>query len=80
MNSTYTCCICNEDFSGFGNNPQPLKKRGRCCDRCNIEKVLALRIYLDGIKKRGLYDTIQLEKAKKAVLQGVFNIHDVVKS
>jgi hypothetical protein len=79
MNSTYTCCICKDDFSGFGNNPQPLKKRGRCCDKCNIEKVLTLRIYLHVLSKSsGGYSTIHLEKAKKAILQGDLNWKDVV--
>jgi len=29
------CCICKKEFEGFGNNPDPLKKRGRCCNACN---------------------------------------------
>lgn len=29
------CCICNKEFIGFGNNPYPLKEKGRCCDECN---------------------------------------------
>ena len=31
----YTCCICGDDFDGFGNNPAPYKESGKCCDACN---------------------------------------------
>ena len=31
----HTCCICKKTFIGYGNNPDPIKKRGRCCDECN---------------------------------------------
>lgn len=37
------CCICGIYFIGYGNNPAPLKKYGRCCDDCN-KKVIAARI------------------------------------
>lgn len=29
------CCICKKEFEGFGNNPDPIKKSGRCCSACN---------------------------------------------
>lgn len=29
------CCICDKPFKGFGNNPDPIKEKGRCCDSCN---------------------------------------------
>lgn len=38
------CCICGKPLEGHGNNPYPLKKTGRCCDKCNIEKVIPARI------------------------------------
>lgn len=36
------CCICNEYFEGFGNNPAPLieQENARCCDECNNMVVL----------------------------------------
>jgi hypothetical protein len=39
------CVICKEHFSGtrFGNNPQPIRKKGKCCDRCNHDKVIPAR-------------------------------------
>ena len=38
-----TCCLCGEEFEGYGNDPAPLKESGECCDRCNAEKVLPTR-------------------------------------
>jgi len=45
----YKCCLCGEEYEGYGNNPAPLmkdtdKKPNRCCDKCNYEKVLPERI------------------------------------
>ena len=37
----YTCCLCNKEFEGFGNNPYPLSEEGRCCDMCNMQVVAA---------------------------------------
>ena len=28
------CCICYEEYKGYGNNALPLSE-GRCCDKCN---------------------------------------------
>ncbi len=39
----HTCCICGRKFTGYGNNPEPLKTEGVCCDECN-EKVIEARI------------------------------------
>lgn len=41
MNEKHICCICGEEFIGFGNNPDPIKKEGRCCDICNNRVILA---------------------------------------
>jgi hypothetical protein len=40
-----TCVLCGEEFTEFGNNPAPLKSldEGRCCDKCNWEKVMPTR-------------------------------------
>lgn len=40
------CCFCGEEIEGFGNNPQPLKNGGRCCDKCNAELVIPERLKL----------------------------------
>lgn len=39
------CCLCNEPLENeWGNNPDPLNDgKGRCCDRCNKDKVLPAR-------------------------------------
>jgi hypothetical protein len=29
---------------GYGNNPQPLSDIGRCCDTCNMTKVIPARL------------------------------------
>lgn len=39
-----TCCICGQPFEGYGNNPAPVKTRGKCCDVCNIEIVIPTRL------------------------------------
>lgn len=42
--SKHTCCICGEEFVGYGNNPEPYKKDGVCCDACNIKFVIPARL------------------------------------
>lgn len=38
------CCLCGmEMYSYNGNNALPVKK-GLCCDKCNIFKVLPIRV------------------------------------
>ena len=39
-----TCCLCGEEFEGYGNNPAPVKESGECCDRCNAEKVIPVML------------------------------------
>ena len=41
--NSYRCCICGETHLGFGNNPYPVKERGRCCDYCNSTVVIPTR-------------------------------------
>lgn len=36
------CCLCGDEFEGYGNNPAPLEG-DRCCDACNITKVIPAR-------------------------------------
>ena len=38
------CCICEKPITDYGNNPQPIKKEGRCCDICNITIVIPSRM------------------------------------
>lgn len=39
-----TCCICGKKFIGWGNNPEPVKKFGECCNDCNSNVVIPARI------------------------------------
>jgi hypothetical protein len=38
------CCFCNKKIIGMGNNPKPVMDEGRCCDVCNINRVIPARI------------------------------------
>ena len=38
------CCICGCEFTGWGNNPWPVKEEGVCCDVCNDTKVVPSRL------------------------------------
>ncbi len=38
------CSICKKTFDGYGNNPAPFSGE-RCCDECNQNYVVPLRIY-----------------------------------
>ena len=40
----FICCICGEESTGYGNNPEPVKHEGRCCDACNRKFVIPARI------------------------------------
>ena len=39
----YECCLCGDEHYGYGNNPDPIKKEGKCCDDCNMSKVIPAR-------------------------------------
>ena len=38
------CCICGEPLHGYGNNPEPYKHEGKCCDACNMKFVIPARM------------------------------------
>ena len=38
------CCICGKPIKGYGNNPEPYKHEGSCCDDCNLEFVIPARL------------------------------------
>ena len=43
---TQVCCICGEEFKGYGNNPEPYmsaENGERCCDACNAHFVIPAR-------------------------------------
>ena len=37
---TLVCPICGKTFIGYGNNPYPIMKDGKCCDNCNLWVIL----------------------------------------
>lgn len=37
------CSICQQDYTGWGNNAEPVND-GRCCDMCNSSVVVPARI------------------------------------
>ena len=37
------CVLCGKEAGEFGNNAMPIKK-GQCCNKCNMTKVLPERI------------------------------------
>ena len=39
LEKKFICVLCNEVAEGYGNNPEPLAKEGRCCDKCNNEVI-----------------------------------------
>ena len=49
------CCLCKGLLSNkWGNNPAPLRKRGKCCDKCNADKVIPTRMgCIDGNARFG---------------------------
>ena len=42
----YICCICGNKFFGWGNNPWPINSNdgAKCCDMCNLTRVIPARI------------------------------------
>lgn len=48
----FGCCLCEDIFEGFGNNPDPVKNTDdeyfnedeECCDMCNSTKVIPARM------------------------------------
>ena len=40
------CCLCGSTIGGmgYGNNPFPMAEKGRCCDDCNLTKVIPARL------------------------------------
>lgn len=45
MEGKKICCICKEEFEGWGNNPQPVKSEGVCCNSCNMQYVITARVF-----------------------------------
>lgn len=58
------CCLCKEKYKGYGNNAEPLMK-GRCCNRCNILKVIPARLEeLGFIRKKIVFGIVGIENVE----------------
>ena len=46
MDDGRICCICGQEFTGYGNNPYPVNsdEDARCCDDCNDTVVIPARL------------------------------------
>jgi DNA-directed RNA polymerase subunit RPC12/RpoP len=41
----FKCVICEKTIKDqYGNNPDPIKTRGKCCDSCNWKVVIPARM------------------------------------
>ena len=47
------CCICEETFEDEhgGNSVRPLNRDGKCCNKCNEEVIIPLRL-LENIARK----------------------------
>jgi hypothetical protein len=51
-----TCSLCGRQFVGMGNNPEPLRDfEERCCDACNMTKVIPARLGMLPQRSGGVY-------------------------
>ena len=50
---TYKCSICGKETTGFGNDPRPIidNESERCCDDCNNNYVIPMKILNIYLKK-----------------------------
>ena len=53
------CCFCKKDAGKYGNNALPIMD-GRCCDKCNANVVIPIRI----LRMRGNIINPKGEKVK----------------
>ena len=61
----YTCCICGKKAEGFGNNPQPIKDKGRCKmkgERYRIGDNVEHEVFGRGVVMNKYNNTFQTEK------------------
>ena len=61
------CCICNQEFIGYGNNAEPVKK-GICCNSCNVKFTVPSRILLQKISSAN-FEIIRTSKELDRITQ-----------
>lgn len=80
MNEKHTCVLCKRVFTGWGNNPAPVAKRGLCCNDCNDTKVLPARIkgMLDAEKPKLSNDNhYKAGKAYQEIVDHLYTIQEI---
>ena len=50
------CCFCGKEYTNYGNDPWPVKTKGRCCDKCNYEIVVKERFKRYQEERAGIND------------------------
>ena len=45
------CAICGVPFLGYGHNPAPVARSGRCCSCCNDVHVITARLVSIGLDR-----------------------------
>lgn len=67
------CVLCNETFTGWGNNPHPLAEEGVACNSCNFEKVVPARMKdMDKdeiVKEEKLEDGVYVDVALNTLIE-----------
>lgn len=46
-NEPKVCPICGKKYEGYGNNCFPLCYTEPCCDRCNTDVIIPIRLFLE---------------------------------
>lgn len=77
------CLICGKEFEGLGNNPSPFK-REVCCNECNDNLVLTMRLVLSGtvdniilvLTPYGDILAFKVENDEEVALEGFQNLVD----
>ena len=66
MTEAKICCICNEKFIGWGNNPYPIKEDGECCKPCDDNVVVPARMKeYSNMQKTESFDDIRFKQSEK---------------
>lgn len=70
INRKFRCCICREYSRGYGNDPRPIKDKGKCCDTCYFREVSPekLKLIKERVKEE---ERKKLQKKNKSYLSRV---------
>lgn len=50
--TTTICVLCKKRIIGFGHNPYPITEKGWCCNECNFDKVIPMKLYIAREKQK----------------------------